>query len=120
MILKNMVNYEARLDRAFRALGDPTRLAILERLARGPATVSELAAPLAMSLPAVHQHLQVLDRAGLMTWEKKGRVRWCRFEPRCLAMAEHWITRHRRLWERRLDALGEHLAVEKPERRRKG
>src|SRR5215470_14606118 len=103
------------LETTFRALGDPTRRAILERLSRAPASVSELAEPLPMSLPAVHQHLQILLDAGLMTWEKKGRVRWCRLAPQRLAVAEEWIADRRRLWEHRLDVLGEFLANENDE-----
>lgn len=98
------------MDGAFRALADPTRRAIVERLSRGPASVSDLADPLPMSLPAVHQHLQVLEEAGLMTWEKKGRVRWCRLDAKGLGAAENWINERRRLWEKRLDALEAHLA----------
>ena len=109
-----MLNREALLDGAFRALADPTRRAIVERLSRGPASVGELAGPLPMSLPAVHQHLQVLEQAGLMTWEKKGRVRWCKLDAKGLGMAEKWITDRRRFWERRLEALASHLA-RKPE-----
>jgi DNA-binding transcriptional ArsR family regulator len=103
------------LDDAFRALADPTRRAIVERLSRGHASVSELAAPLPMSLAAVHQHLQVLTGSGLVTWEKHGRVRWCRLEARRLRAVEEWILGRRVAWERRLDALGAHL-----ERERKG
>jgi len=105
-----MLNYQDALDGAFRALADPTRRAIVERLTRGRATVSDLAEPLPMSLPAVHQHLQVLEEAGLMTWEKKGRVRWCQLDAKGLGAAESWISDRRRLWERRLDALERHLA----------
>lgn len=105
-----MLNYSPALDTAFRALSDPTRRAILERLSRGPASVGELAEPLPMSLPAVHQHLQVLEESGLMAWEKKGRVRWCRLDRKGLAAAEDWVLNRRALWERRLDALGAHLA----------
>lgn len=104
-----MLNYRAALDHAFGALGDPTRRDILERLSRGPSSVSEIAEPLPMSLPAVHQHLQVLARAGLMTWEKKGRVRWCRLNPRTLVKAEYWIAKRRAVWERRFEALDRHL-----------
>jgi len=109
-ILKKMLKYKPSLDSAFRALSDPTRRAILERLSRGPASVSDLAEPLPMSLPAVHQHLQVLEECGLMEWEKKGRVRWCRLDRKGLAAAEDWVLTRRALWERRLDALGAHLA----------
>jgi DNA-binding transcriptional ArsR family regulator len=99
------------LDRAFTALGDPTRRAIVERLAGGPATVSELAAPLPMSLPAVMLHLKVLEESGLVASEKKGRVRTCRIEPEALSLAEAWVSARRRLWERRLDRLGALLEI---------
>lgn len=105
-----MLNYQPALDTAFKALSDPTRRAILERLSRGPASVSELAEPLPMSLPAVHQHLQVLEESGLMEWEKRGRVRWCRLDRKGLAAAEDWVLNRRAIWERRLDALAAHLA----------
>src|SRR5262245_3436355 len=104
-----MLKYQPTLDDAFHALSDPTRRVIVERLSGGPASVSDLAAPLPMSLPAVHQHLQVLARAGLMSWEKKGRVRWCRLKPESLAAAEDWIVQRRVIWERRLDSLDRHL-----------
>ena len=104
-----MLKYQPTLNEAFHALSDPTRRVIVERLSGGPATVSELAQPLPMSLPAVHQHLQVLVRARLMSWEKKGRVRWCRLERESLATAEDWIAQRRVIWERRLDSLERHL-----------
>lgn len=107
-----MLNYQASLDRAFKALSDPTRRAIVERLSRGPASVSELAEPLPISLPAVHQHLQALEEAGVVSWEKKGRVRWCRLDAKGLGAVEAWISDRRRLWERRLDALAAHLSRE--------
>jgi DNA-binding transcriptional ArsR family regulator len=94
----------------FQALADPTRRVIVERLSRGPASVSELAQPLAMSLSAVVQHLQVLELSRLVRSEKVGRVRTCRIEPAALRTAEHWITQRRTSWERRLDRLGEYLA----------
>ena len=109
MILKNMLNYEAPLDRAFQALADPTRRAMVERLAQGPATVSELKRPLIMSLPAVMQHLAVLETSGLVLSQKSGRVRTCRINPAALAEAERWITERRIEWERRLDRLGDYL-----------
>ncbi len=115
-ILKQVLNTSTALDGAFRALSDPTRRAILERLSRGPASVSEIAEPLPMSLPAVHQHLQVLEECGLMEWEKKGRVRWCRLDRKGLAAAEDWVLNRRALWERRLDALGAHLAKDEEKR----
>jgi DNA-binding transcriptional ArsR family regulator len=108
-----MLKYESgALDDAFRALADPTRRAIVERLCRGRASVSDLAAPLPMSLPAVHQHLQVLARSGLVTWEKHGRVRWCRLDAGRLRAVEEWILGRRVAWEKRMDALGAHLEQE--------
>jgi DNA-binding transcriptional ArsR family regulator len=104
-----MLNYEAPLDRAFHALADPTRRAMVERLAQGPATVSELKRPFPMSLPATMQHLAVLENAGLVVSQKSGRVRTCRINPAALAEAERWIAERRLEWERRLDRLGEYL-----------
>jgi DNA-binding transcriptional ArsR family regulator len=94
-----------QLDRAFHALADESRRAMVIRLARGPASVSELAAPLQMSLPSVLQHLDVLQRSGLVRSEKVGRVRTCRLEPEPMRTLEQWIAEHRALWERRLDRL---------------
>jgi DNA-binding transcriptional ArsR family regulator len=104
-----MVNYSSGLDHLFGALADPARRAIVERLSQGPAGVSELARPLPMSLPAVLQHLAVLEAAGLVRSEKVGRVRTCRIEPGVLSQAEKWIEARRTEWERRLDRLGEYL-----------
>ena len=104
-----MLNYETPLDRAFQALADPTRRAMVERLAQGPATVSELKAPLVMSLPAVMQHLAVLETSGLVVSQKSGRVRTCRINSAALAEAERWIAQRRLEWERRLDRLGDYL-----------
>ena len=98
------------VDRVFHALADPNRRVIVERLSLGPATVSELAQPLPMSLSAVVQHLQVLQGSGLVRSEKVGRVRTCRIEPAALRPVEQWIGARRSSWERRLDRLGEHLA----------
>ncbi len=84
---------------------------MIERLSRGPATVSELAAPLPMSLPAVVQHLQVLEASGLVRSEKHGRVRTCSLAPEALSAAEQWISERRAAWERRLDRLGAYLAA---------
>jgi DNA-binding transcriptional ArsR family regulator len=112
VILKSMLNYSAPLDLMFQALADPTRRAMVERLARGPASVSELAKPLPISLPAVVQHLQVLETSGLIRSEKIGRVRTCRIEAKALRTAEHWIAARRSMWERRLDRLGEYLAAQ--------
>jgi DNA-binding transcriptional ArsR family regulator len=100
----------ARVDRVFQALADPNRRLIVERLSRAPASVSELAQPLAMSLPAVLQHLQVLQMSGLVRSEKVGRVRTCRIEPSALQPVERWISARRTTWERSLDRLGEYLA----------
>jgi DNA-binding transcriptional ArsR family regulator len=104
-----MVNQGQWLDRLFQALADATRRDMVERLIRGPATVSELAQPFAMSLPAVMQHLQVLEACGLVRSEKVGRVRTCHIEPGVLRMAEDWIVRQRTAWEQRLDRLGDYL-----------
>ncbi len=100
---------DATLDLAFQALADPSRRAMVDRLVQGPATVSELAKPLAMSLPGVMQHLAVLEASGLVISEKIGRTRTCRIEPKVLTQAEHWIAERRALWERRLDRLGQFL-----------
>lgn len=109
-ILKHMLNQRVALDRQFHALADPARRVMVERLSRGPASVSELARPLAMSLPAVVQHLHVLEASGLVRSRKVGRVRTCRIEPRALGTAEQWIAERRASWERRLDRLGAYLA----------
>jgi DNA-binding transcriptional ArsR family regulator len=103
MILKHMLNQSLALDLMFQALADPSRRVMVERLSRGPASVSELARPLTMSLPAVVQHLQVLEASGLIRSEKVGRVRTCRVEPEALRTAEQWIAQRRTIWERRLD-----------------
>ena len=108
-----MLNDSNRLDLAYHALADPTRRGMLARLSRAPASVSELARPLAMSLPAVLQHLQLLEASGLVISEKKGRVRTCRIEPRALAEAESWIAEQRTLWEGRADRLEDYLKVMK-------
>ena len=94
------------------ALSDPTRRAMVERLSQGPASVSDLAAPLPMSMSAVVQHLKVLEASGLVLSEKIGRVRTCRVEPRALSAAEHWLNEQRRTAEQRLDRLGELLATD--------
>ena len=99
----------SNLDLTFQALADPTRRAMVERLAKGPCSVSELARPFAMSLPAVYQHLQMLEASGLVASEKVGRVRTCRMEPQAMSLAETWINQRRTDWEGRLDRLGQHL-----------
>jgi len=109
MILKYMLKQSDALDQAFRALADPTRRAMVERLSRGPASVGELARPFPMSLAAVMQHLEVLEGAGLVRSEKVGRVRTCQIDPVALSQAEQWINERRTQWERRLDRLGDYL-----------
>jgi len=108
-----MLNESRRLDLAYHALADPTRRGMLARLSRAPASVSELARPFRMSLPAVLQHLQLLEASGLVRSEKKGRVRTCRIEPKALAAAEGWIAEQRALWEGRADRLEDYLKVMK-------
>ncbi|MDH6680676.1 DNA-binding transcriptional ArsR family regulator [Rhodococcus sp. LBL1] len=105
-----MLKYSAPLDQVFHALSDPSRRGMVERLSRGPASVSELAAPLDMSLPAVVQHLKVLEASGLVRTEKIGRTRTCHLVPDALDGAGQWITQRRTSVERRLDRLGEYLA----------
>jgi len=104
-----MLNKSTVLDRAFQALADPTRRAMMQRLAHGPASVSELARPLIMSLPAVMQHLAVLESSGLVRSQKVGRVRTCQINLRTLNLAEQWINQRRTEWELRLDRLGHYL-----------
>jgi DNA-binding transcriptional ArsR family regulator len=98
------------IDRVFHALGDPTRRAIVERLSERPLSVSLLAKPLAITLAAVVQHLEILEKSGLVQTEKIGRVRTCRIEATGLSVAEQWINDRRQLWERRFERLGELLA----------
>ena len=107
---------QASINRVFHALGDPTRRAIVEKLSEGPISVSRLAAPLDITLAAVVQHLQILEKSGLVHTEKVGRVRTCRIEPKGLSVAEQWIEDRRTLWEKRFDRLGDLLAEpEEPE-----
>jgi DNA-binding transcriptional ArsR family regulator len=113
-VLKHVLNQHPSLDLVFQALSDPTRRGMLERLSRGPASVSELAQPLAMSLPAVVQHLQMLEASGLVTTRKVGRVRTCQLDAAALSQAEQWINDRRSGWERRLDRLGDYLAETDP------
>lgn len=106
-----MLNQTPNLDLMFQALADPTRRAMIDRLSRGPASVSELAKPFAMSLPAVVQHLAALENSGLVTSQKVGRVRTCQIQPDALSLAEQWINERRTMWVKRLDRLGEFLAA---------
>ena len=110
-ILKRMLNDSPALDRTFQALADPVRRGMLARLSRGPASVSELAQPLPISLPAVMQHLKALEDSGLVRSEKKGRVRTVRLEPDTLETAQSWIADRRREWEAQLDRFETYLAT---------
>jgi DNA-binding transcriptional ArsR family regulator len=104
------------LDQAFHALADSNRRAIVAQLTGGAASVSELAAPLDVSLPTVLQHLDVLQRSGIVRSEKVGRVRTCRLEPGPMRAVEGWLAEHRTVWERRLDRLGDVLDDAFPDR----
>jgi len=119
-MLKQYEPTGGEVDLLFQALADPGRRAMVDRLTRGPASVSELARPLPMSLPTVVQHLHVLEASGLVRSEKLGRVRTCRIEPVALTSAEQWIAERRVSWERRLDSLGEYLAEENDKQAREG
>jgi DNA-binding transcriptional ArsR family regulator len=111
-----MLNQQAAtLDHVFHALADPARRTMVERLSRGPASVSDLARPLAMSLPAVVQHLQVLETSGLVRSEKIGRVRTCRIEKQALDPVQRWMNERRREWDDRLDRLEDYLETLKSE-----
>jgi DNA-binding transcriptional ArsR family regulator len=110
-----MLNESARLDLAFQALADPSRRGMLARLSQAPASVSELAGPLRISLPAVMQHLRLLEASGLVRSEKKGRVRTCRLEPVALAGAEAWIAEQRAAWEAQIDRFEHHVQRMKKE-----
>ena len=104
-----MLSKRVSVGRVFHALGDPTRRAMIEKLSEGPISVSRLAEPLDVTLAAVVQHLQVLEKSGLVRTEKAGRVRTCRIEPAGFTVAEQWIQDRRLLWERRLDRLADLL-----------
>jgi DNA-binding transcriptional ArsR family regulator len=115
-----VLNHSGEVDVVFAALADPTRRRLVEQLGRGPASVSELARPLPISLPAVVQHLQVLEASGLVRSEKVGRVRTCRLEVKRLDTVQDWIEARRRTWEGRLDRLGDYLAAHPEEPKPKG
>jgi len=104
-----MVEQSDRLDRVFRALGDRTRRAMLKRLARGEQTVTELAAPHRMSLAAVSKHIQTLEKAGLVKRTVRGRIHYCRIDPRPLERADDWLRGYERLWDTRIERLAELL-----------
>ena len=110
-----MENRNLEIQRIFHALGDPSRRAIVEKLSEGPMSVSHLAIPLAITLAAVVQHLQVLEESGLVRTEKIGRIRTCRVEPAGFAILQKWLADRRTTWERRLDQLAEFLAEPAPE-----
>ena len=104
-----MTKQESSLDLVFRALADPTRRAVLERLGAGPASVSALAEPFAMALPTFTQHLKVLEACGLVRSSKAGRVRTCEIAPQPIERAEHWLAAQRSLWQTRLDQLDRYV-----------
>lgn len=104
-----MLNKQSHLNEIFYALADPTRRAVLERLGRGSATVTELAEPFDMALPSFVQHLRVLEESGLIRSRKTGRVRTCKIVPQQMKKAEGWLTKQRGLWERRLNQLDDYV-----------
>jgi DNA-binding transcriptional ArsR family regulator len=109
VILRHMPNNAAQLDAVFRALADPTRRAVIERLNRGPAAMTELSQPFKMALPSFSQHLDVLKSCGLVSSRKSGRVRTYRLVPRPLKAAENWLSVQRTQWVDRLDRLDKYL-----------
>jgi DNA-binding transcriptional ArsR family regulator len=112
MILNRMVQSQV-LDRTFSALSDPTRRDILERLSTGPASISQLAEPIGISLPGVMKHVRILEEAKLVTTEKHGRTRECRIAPGDMDEVTDWIEHYRRTWEQRLDRLEAYLEQQK-------
>ena len=113
-ILNQMVNHSAQLDLTFSAISDPTRRAILTQLAQGEASIMDLASPYSMSLPAISKHIRVLERAGLVTRTKKGRVNYCHLNAGPMREASKWILFYQRFWDTKLDALEDFLE-ESPE-----
>ena len=111
-----MPHHSAGLDGVFQALADPTRRTVIERLVSGPASTSELAEPFEMALPSFTQHLGVLERAGLVSSTKTGRVRTYRLAPAALQVADGWLAQQRRHWEQRLDQLDDLLSTLKEQR----
>lgn len=107
--MPNQQSIDAQIDRMFSALADPTRRGVIERLGRGPASVSDLAADYPIALPSFLQHLKLLETSGLIRSEKHGRVRTCTLEPLALTAVERWIVNRRREWEARLNRLGHYL-----------
>ncbi|MBL9051982.1 MAG: winged helix-turn-helix transcriptional regulator [Tabrizicola sp.] len=104
-----MAKYDPQLDHLFHALSDPTRRMMLNRLARGPAPVSELAGPTGLKLPTILRHLSVLEEAGLVATQKDGRVRSCAFQPQALNPMRDWLEEQRKVWEARLDRLDDYV-----------
>jgi DNA-binding transcriptional ArsR family regulator len=115
-----MLKYEKALDRVFAALADPTRRAIVDRLCHGPASVSALAQPLEMSLPAVFQHLKILESSGLVRTQKSGRVRTCYVEPETLSKMAGWVLGRQAAWQQLFDRAATRLAHEKGGKREGG
>ena len=113
-----MPKQPVELDRVFKALADPTRRAVLERLGKGPASMGELAQPFDMALPSFSQHLDVLENCGLVRSTKSGRVRTYELQPKTLGEAEHWLARQRIFWGRRLDRLDSYLETMKKEQKK--
>jgi DNA-binding transcriptional ArsR family regulator len=109
VILTHMANYSTDLDRAFSALSDPTRRAIVSRLCDGPKTVGELSEPFDLALPSLLKHVRVLEDCGLISSEKIGRVRTCKIKPDALHATEAWIRQHISAWEKRLDRMETHI-----------
>lgn len=112
-MVNHMVQQDARLDRIFSALADPTRRQVLVRLGTAPATISDLAEPFAISLTGMKKHVRVLEEAGLVVTEKVGRARRCRLGTERLDDAMAWISFYQRLWERRLDGLDAYFTLRK-------
>ncbi|MBN9085014.1 MAG: transcriptional regulator [Rhizobiales bacterium 62-17] len=110
-----MLQYQEKLDAVFHALADPARRQMVEQLSRGPASVSQLAEPLAMTLSGVVQHLAVLEASGLVRSQKVGRTRTCTLDHNAIHPAEQWLTQRRTAWEKRLDRLGAYLDATKEE-----
>src|SRR5215213_8971301 len=113
-MFNHMVEQTSRLDLVFRALGDPTRRAMLDRLAKGEQTVSELAAPYRMSLAAASKHIQTLEKAGLVKRTVRGRIHYCRIDPRPLERADDWLKNYERLWDTRIERLTVLLRPRRP------
>lgn len=115
-----MVQYGSTLNGTFAALSDPTRRGILERLGRGSATISDLAAPSGMTLTGLTKHVRILERAGLVTTEKRGRTRHCHLGPKRLDDASHWIEDYRRFWDASYERLDEYLETLKEKEEKHG